>query len=508
MSDIQVTLSQPSLVQVSFDETSNVRVSFPSPAYSSLDALDASDSIVKSTGSTTFRTLATRFAEVVNVKDFGAVGDGTTNDTTAIQAAITAASSVGDVVFFPNGTYLISSTLTISVNRILLVGQGRDNTTIKTSTASIVLVTSNAAMTTLHGITLEGDSTTTIGFLGNGTSGTGTNDLDATISECTFQLLLTGIQQAGRNLKVSDNIFQTLTGKGIEVIAPIPTNNDFRGLEVVNNRFHSINSGTTYCIYCPGTRQFYDLIVKGNYIDACYFAFFGYGGNLSFENNTITRAYAGVVFDDTSFVGSDAPGYRTNVVVGNNLTFIPGSASAVHGYTFYTGARFLVMSNSVSNSPYHGFYFNSLLNSQVIGNYVYNCALDSSGSYLGYSFQSASTPNQVIGNICYNDTNPVKMNYAFEDDAGGNFYSKNVAYGPNFSAAKAFYLSNAATVAYGDTTCTFTQPRVVYSTAVPSAGTWTIGDRAINSVPTVGQPKAWVCTVSGTSGTWVSEGNL
>ena len=42
----------------------------------------------------------------------------------------------------------------------------------------------------------------------------------------------------------------------------------------------------------------------------------------------------------------------------------------------------------------------------------------------------------------------------------------------------------------------------------PIAGAWKIGDRVINSVPTVGQPKAWVCTVSGTPGTWVSEGNL
>ena len=36
----------------------------------------------------------------------------------------------------------------------------------------------------------------------------------------------------------------------------------------------------------------------------------------------------------------------------------------------------------------------------------------------------------------------------------------------------------------------------------------TVGDRVINTTPTVGQPKSWVCTVAGTPGTWVSEGNL
>jgi hypothetical protein len=37
---------------------------------------------------------------------------------------------------------------------------------------------------------------------------------------------------------------------------------------------------------------------------------------------------------------------------------------------------------------------------------------------------------------------------------------------------------------------------------------WVLGSKAFNSSPAVGQPKGWVCTVAGTPGTWVSEGNL
>ena len=67
---------------------------------------------------------------VVNVREYGALGNGTTDDTTAIQAAITAAEALvlnrftgpGVTVFFPNGTYLISSTLTITTSNIYLVG--------------------------------------------------------------------------------------------------------------------------------------------------------------------------------------------------------------------------------------------------------------------------------------------------------------------------------------------------------------------------------------------------
>ncbi|HSG62984.1 MAG TPA: hypothetical protein VLA24_16285, partial [Pseudomonadales bacterium] len=48
----------------------------------------------------------------------------------------------------------------------------------------------------------------------------------------------------------------------------------------------------------------------------------------------------------------------------------------------------------------------------------------------------------------------------------------------------------------------------LFGTAAPSAGTWSVGDRVQQSTPVVGQPKGWVCTVAGTPGTWISEGNL
>jgi hypothetical protein len=45
-------------------------------------------------------------------------------------------------------------------------------------------------------------------------------------------------------------------------------------------------------------------------------------------------------------------------------------------------------------------------------------------------------------------------------------------------------------------------------TAAPITGSWTAGDVITNSLPNVGQPKEWVCTVSGSPGGWVSGGNL
>lgn len=50
--------------------------------------------------------------------------------------------------------------------------------------------------------------------------------------------------------------------------------------------------------------------------------------------------------------------------------------------------------------------------------------------------------------------------------------------------------------------------RQYYRTGTPSANYSLLNERIYNVVPTVGQPKSWVCTVAGSPGTWVSEGNL
>ena len=53
-----------------------------------------------------------------NVKDYGAKGDGVTDDTDAIQAAYADAASTGGWLYFPHGTYLLRSQILLCENTI------------------------------------------------------------------------------------------------------------------------------------------------------------------------------------------------------------------------------------------------------------------------------------------------------------------------------------------------------------------------------------------------------
>src|SRR5215472_6832938 len=84
------------------------------------------------TGAPTTRTMPDRLSDVINVKDWGAVGDNLTNDATAIQNAINyCISRGGGTVFFPSGNYVVRSGLVVGSGSDLgvrLVGSGKGNT--------------------------------------------------------------------------------------------------------------------------------------------------------------------------------------------------------------------------------------------------------------------------------------------------------------------------------------------------------------------------------------------
>ena len=61
----------------------------------------------------------------VNIKDFGAIGDGTNDDTAAIQKALNQSKGKGRINI-PEGTFIVSETIIIPSNTHLS-GEGKDS---------------------------------------------------------------------------------------------------------------------------------------------------------------------------------------------------------------------------------------------------------------------------------------------------------------------------------------------------------------------------------------------
>lgn len=70
------------------------------------------------------RTVQDRLSDEISVKDFGAKGDGVTDDTAAIQAAINSLTVGQGKIKFPKGSYKVTSKITVSKNRTHLLGAG------------------------------------------------------------------------------------------------------------------------------------------------------------------------------------------------------------------------------------------------------------------------------------------------------------------------------------------------------------------------------------------------
>jgi len=69
-------------------------------------------------GSTYGRNVQLKLQESISVKDFGAAGDGVTDDTAALQAVLDQFSGTGTIITFPQGTYKTSAQLRFYQQRI------------------------------------------------------------------------------------------------------------------------------------------------------------------------------------------------------------------------------------------------------------------------------------------------------------------------------------------------------------------------------------------------------
>jgi len=101
-------------------------------------------------------TVEAKLRESVSVKDFGAVGDGVTDDTAKIQAAVDAVSAAGGgTLLILAGTYLVSSSINVGSN-IHIRGRGQiildDN-----ADCSVISINANSSNVSIKDISIDGN---------------------------------------------------------------------------------------------------------------------------------------------------------------------------------------------------------------------------------------------------------------------------------------------------------------------------------------------------------------
>lgn len=151
-------------------------------------------------GTTKPRMLKDRFADVVNVKDFGAKGDGVTDDTTAIQAACIAAEKRKAVLWFDGGKRYIFSEFSIpSGVRVQTNGCELRCSGTKTSTDTpCILVGDNCQVDCIHLTTPAHPTYLTYIYLNSGVS----VDKVSLIGDEETQIAGEGLMTAGQDVKI------------------------------------------------------------------------------------------------------------------------------------------------------------------------------------------------------------------------------------------------------------------------------------------------------------------
>jgi len=263
------------------------------------------------------RTVESKLRDTVSVKDFGAVGDGVTDDTAAIQAAVNS----GAVVYFPFRVYKLTSQIDVPSTCFKLLC---NNSTFLVDHAGIDYPNKKAVFSGSHGWELHdgifeaqnvnytyyyGYSTTT-GWSGSTSVVGGTE-----VYTLTTRNYLTGVV-AGKGSVIRNNRFSNFFS-GIEVFqATAPSPSDEKTI-ISSNTLISCGAGSSGVTPNIKVQYLGNVEVSGNRTH--------FGGESTFSSCKKLRITNNTFFNPTTPTidvgGSGAVGFESeDVVISNNNT--------------------------------------------------------------------------------------------------------------------------------------------------------------------------------------------
>lgn len=400
-----------------------------------------------------------------SVKDFSAIGDGITDDTAAIQAALTAAVA-GTTVLFPTGTYLITDSLTLSTGSIQIQGEGQDsNAAIHfNAAASKPILKLTTGSTRLVNIMLRGDGTSTGGgidatntaILATDPTNLATADFDLYCDRVTFSRLAIGIDYRGRNLKVNDSYFSHVKDSVLCTGATSPSGGN-RGYEIINSRFHSCGSThltatRSRCIVFPAAAQnVFECKIQNNYVDDCEQFIVGFCRSGIISGNEITRVSTNIEPIDISTDNSGSA--QGMAITGNHIARATGDTTAwtsQHGIK--VGGNYVdITSNVIIRMGGNGIQC-AASNCGIFNNIIVNPSYGTPAGGLAAILVS-SINNNIVNNYCLlDDATNSGMTYGVDCGANSNYVGTNLVIGAvtspfNGSSLQAVQVNAAVQVA-------------------------------------------------------------
>ena len=300
---------------------------------------------------TNLRTTKGNFNQAVNVKDYGATGDGVTNDTAAIAAAVSALSATNAYLEFPAGTYLTDDITITGKTGLTVVGQGYGNTTVKGRTGNRVFVINTSTNITVRGLTIDGGCTT---------------------------------RTAGQQAVIID------------------------GSNILFTQNRIINSGEYACMF-GGNAQSTNVQVIGNYIG------YNYADGINFQYVTrgvISDNIIEGVDDDCIAVGYNGSGSASSIVVSNNRCSARNDLGTTtgRGIAIIGASDCIVTNNYITGIKQYGLYVakeaapGRVARCQFIGNTVHASCISSGHSIAAFgtsdcSFIDNCVTNPITGNL-------------------------------------------------------------------------------------------------------------
>ena len=356
--------------------------------------------------------------KVVNVIHYGATGDGSTDDITAINTALTAAD--GKALYFPAGTYVISADITAAVDNVTIRGDGPQ--------ASIIYLEdgANDNMITIGG---DGWIIENIGLNGNRDNNTGTcnglfleDKINLIVDNCEFQEIEDNpvfIRNVSYNIKVLNCIIHD-SGCGVNGYKPDASGVGPNDVLIDGCKFYDITPSSHISTNSD------DAVDSPNdwTVNNCNFTGeTGYMG-VHFQTNSLNMNITNSYFKIGEGTGGNVPAcvryYAGSTGIVSNNTF-EGSGTGTESHTnisIWGGNNITIEGNyfthadskrgsGISLEAYSGNY--DVYDINIIGNRFYNIANAAENQAIDFLATSTYTVSNV--NVSSN---------VFKDDRGAS----------------------------------------------------------------------------------------